>query len=326
MKVYYWAKPEKGVFCHYIESKDSLPDISDASIKEGQAIFFHETSCSSYMKGKISVTARQACAVESTARMNPDREIYLLYASPGNYIFENTESDRFLKELMEYPNINIYHVDMNRYLKGSPVEDLWKKEKMRYSQYAQSHTSDVLRFLTLWKYGGIYLDLDVIITKNLDDLGTDFSGVESATSVAAGILGFNATGKGHDYVTSCLQDLQNTFKGHDWGWNGPGTITRLLKKLCGVTKVNDMVGKTCQGFKIYPPDEFYAIPYWNWKLFFEPEALDSVMELTNSSHLIHVWNKFSITTKIPLNVKGVPYLEQAKQYCPHIIRQCDKYF
>lgn len=84
----------------------------------------------------------------------------------------------------------------------------------------------IFRFLTLWKYGGIYLDLDVIVTKNLEELGTDFSGVESNTSVAAGILGFNYSGVGHDYATSCLEDLRDHFKGHEWGWNGPGTITR----------------------------------------------------------------------------------------------------
>lgn len=145
MKVYYWVKPEKGVFCHYVESKDSLPDISDAAPKEGRSIFFHETSCSSFINGKITITSRQACAVESAARMNPDYDVYLLYASPGKYIFENSESDRFLRELMGYQNVKILHVDMKRYFTDSPVENLWKDGRMMESQYAQSHTSDVLR-------------------------------------------------------------------------------------------------------------------------------------------------------------------------------------
>lgn len=66
----------------------------------------------------------------------------------------------------------------------------------------------------------------MIVTKSLDELGTDFTGFESRTSVAAGILSFNYTGDGHDFANSCLEDLKSNFKGHDWGWNGPGTVTR----------------------------------------------------------------------------------------------------
>ncbi|XP_050298941.1 lactosylceramide 4-alpha-galactosyltransferase-like [Anthonomus grandis grandis] len=328
MNIYYWIKPDKSVFCHYIRTKeeDNLPDISAAVPKEGQSIFFHETSCNSLINGKITIKARQACAVESAALMNPHHEVYLLYASPGKFLFQNTESDRFLKELLKYPNVNILHLDLEKYFKDSPVENLYAEGIIRQSRFAQSHTSDVLRFLTLWKYGGIYLDLDVIVTKPLEGLGTDFSGIESNTSVAAGILSFNYTGIGHEYATDCLEDLKYNFKGSDWGWNGPGTVTRLLKRLCNVNKVPEMRNRTCKGFKIYPPSEFYSIPWWNWKWFFDPLQMDAINHATANSHIIHVWNKFSTTVKIPINSLGVPYLEFAKKYCPSIIKQCDQYF
>ncbi|XP_066137627.1 lactosylceramide 4-alpha-galactosyltransferase-like [Euwallacea fornicatus] len=329
INAYYWVNPDKGVFCHYIKtnSKTSLPDISDYIPKEGKSIFFHETSCHSFINGKVTITSRQACAVESAARMNPEHEVYLLYASPGNLVFENTESDRLVKVLLEYSNMNIFHVDMERYFSKTPLEKLYHKGSLKLSKYAQSHTSDLLRYLTLWKYGGIYLDLDVIVIKSLDGLATDFSGVESHRAVAAGIMGFNYTGTGHDFATACLEDLKHNFKGHDWGWNGPGTITRLLKRICNVKTVDEMVKKSsCEGFKVYPPSAFYAIPYWDWKWFFEPQYLEVVEKMTVNSSLIHVWNGFSATTKIPIESTNVPYLEFAKKYCPNVLKQCDKYF
>ncbi|ENN76908.1 lactosylceramide 4-alpha-galactosyltransferase isoform X2 [Dendroctonus ponderosae] len=328
MNLYYWVKPDKGVSCHYIKTDraNSLKDISDTYPKEGRSIFFHETSCNSFRNGKITITARQACAVESAARMNPDYDVYLLYASPGTYKMEDTESDRFLMELLKYRNVRIYHIDMDRYFMNTPVESLWKQQQMKQSRFAQSHTSDVLRFLTLWKYGGIYLDLDVIVTKSLDDLGTDFTGFESKTSVAAGILSFNYTGDGHDFANSCLEDLKNNFKGHDWGWNGPGTVTRLIKRLCEENNIPKLVNKTCKGFKIYPPNRFYSIPWWNWKYFFQEEFLDFVKKQTADSYLIHVWNKFSTDTNISLHYENVPYLNFAKLYCPAVVAQCDRYF
>lgn len=147
MKLYYWARPDKGVNCHYMKSDqaNSLTDISDMYPKEGRSIFFHETSCNSYRNGKITITARQACAVESAARMNPDHDVYLLYASPGTYKMEDTESDRFLMELLKYRNVRIHHIDMERYFSKTPVETLWKQQQMKQSQFAQAHTSDVLR-------------------------------------------------------------------------------------------------------------------------------------------------------------------------------------
>lgn len=38
--------------------------------------------------------------------------------------------------------------------------------------------SDFLRYLVLYKYGGIYLDLDVVVQKNLDELPANFCGIE----------------------------------------------------------------------------------------------------------------------------------------------------
>lgn len=38
--------------------------------------------------------------------------------------------------------------------------------------------SDFLRLLVLYRYGGIYLDTDVVVQKNLDDLPPNFVGKE----------------------------------------------------------------------------------------------------------------------------------------------------
>lgn len=70
--------------CYNITEEDSLPDISDNPPNHYKKnIFFLETSCSSYNKGKLFIKARQACAVESAARLNPNMDVHLLFASPG---------------------------------------------------------------------------------------------------------------------------------------------------------------------------------------------------------------------------------------------------
>lgn len=95
-QVYYLFYPQDSIACYRIKS-ESLPDISDTKPRKGKSIFFHETSCNSYLAGKIVINSRQACAVESAAKLNPNYDVYLLFTAPGIFKFEGTESDQFLQ-------------------------------------------------------------------------------------------------------------------------------------------------------------------------------------------------------------------------------------
>ncbi|XP_044272299.1 lactosylceramide 4-alpha-galactosyltransferase-like [Tribolium madens] len=323
-QIYYFFNPKESIQCYHNKSH-TLPDISDTRPAKGRSIFFHETSCNSFHNGKITITARQACAVESAARLNPNFEVHLLFASPGIFRFEGTQSDRFLQNLLTYPNVRIHHVDYERYTKDTPVEDLYKRGEIELSGYAQSHASDVLRYITLWKFGGIYLDLDVIVTKPLEGLPPNYAGSESDRNVAAGVLSFTPEGLGHELAQRCLQDLSENFKGYDWGYNGPGVITRLLKQLCGVETANEMVQKDCQGFRVFPVEAFYPIPWWDWKLYFDENFTEKVLNISKNSHVIHVWNKHSGGTRVAARGNSA-YAVLAQKFCPGIVNDCGYFF
>lgn len=214
------------IYCYRDKNSPTLPDILDDDPPKGKSIFFHETSCQSQKNNRITLTARQACAVESAAIQNPNYQVYLLFTSPGALKSQNNRNDRILKQLMSYNNIRMKYLNFERYLNGSPLEELYKSLKIESSFYAMSHASDVLRYLTLWRFGGIYLDLDVIIIKSLEKLKPNFAGRESGHAVAAGVLSFSHDGDGHKWARHCLEDLKRNFDGWDWGNNGPGVITR----------------------------------------------------------------------------------------------------
>ncbi|KAL1488372.1 hypothetical protein ABEB36_014848 [Hypothenemus hampei] len=287
-------------------------------------IFFLETSCNSYKMGRIFITSRQACAVESAARMNPDMDVYLLFASPGLIVDYGSESDKFLHVLItEYPNVKIQHFNIERYVQNTPVEDLWTSGKIYKSSYPIVHTSDALRLLTLWKYGGIYLDLDVIVVKNLSNFPENFAGAEAYNLLANGVMGFSQFGKGREYINDCLQDFAINFDGTQWGFNGPHLITRNILKHCPLLNKSMAIrfGK-CEEFKIFSPSAFYLVPYPNWQWFFNENYTEIIeTSVRESSYLIHVWNKFSFDRKIPKNQVRAPYMRLAAQYCPRMIQQ-----
>lgn len=205
----------------------TLPEISDDEPPKGKSIFFHETSCKSAENNRITITTRQACAIESAAILNPNYSIYVLYTSPGALKLQiNNKNDKILQQLMSYKNVKFKYLNFNKYLKGTPVEELHNNLLIESSNFAISHASDVLRYLTLWRYGGIYLDLDVVLLKSLENVKPNFAGRESDHAVAAGVLSFSHDGPGHKWARQTLEDLKENFNGNQWGDNGPGVITR----------------------------------------------------------------------------------------------------
>jgi lactosylceramide 4-alpha-galactosyltransferase len=131
-------------------------------------IIFIETRCllddSQRYKGLgLSLHKRQACAIESAARMNPDYKVYLLYSCPIQGRLQ--DSSEYVQTIFSYPNVKTWKLNIEKHFSKTPLEKWDFQAAMKSSEWPKEHSSDVLRFLTLWKYGGTYLDLDVVILK-----------------------------------------------------------------------------------------------------------------------------------------------------------------
>lgn len=169
------------VSCHYEFTSDALKPTNGDFAPSSNSIFFHETSC------KGGLNSRQACSVESAARAHPDREIYVMFSAPVSKI--NLE-DVSIQILKKFSNVKFRRVHIVEYAKGTPVEKLVASGALNRTRWPISHTSDVLRFLTLYKWGGVYLDLDMIVAKPLDDLPKNWAARESDDTIASSVLAF----------------------------------------------------------------------------------------------------------------------------------------
>ncbi|KAJ9587820.1 hypothetical protein L9F63_018744 [Diploptera punctata] len=314
-----------GISCYDDEVSNTVEEITSSATPpaKDKSIFFHETSCASSVRGGIVLTARQACAVESAAKMNPDSEVYLLFTSPIN-LGNATVKNKIVSQLLSYSNIRIRHLNFEKYFVGSPLEEWYKGGALKASKWPRSHASDALRFLTLWKYGGTYLDLDVVVTKTFSGL-SNFAGAESNTDVAAGVLNFESDGLGHEMAEACIENLRKEFRGNDWGNNGPGVITRVLKKICKTRHVKDMTPERCRGFAVLPPSAFYPIPWRQWKNYFDESSSAKTMARIANSMAIHVWNKFSVNMNVTVGSRQ-PYGLIAQQFCPKVYSHCGSVF
>ncbi|XP_034474391.1 lactosylceramide 4-alpha-galactosyltransferase-like [Drosophila innubila] len=187
--------------------------------------------------------------------------------------------------------------------------------------------SDLLRMLTLFRFGGIYLDMDVVLLRSLEQVPFNYAGAESDTHVAIGVVSLSPTGFGHEFAASCLRDFQLNFDGSDWGNNGPGVITRVAQRICDTKNITMMLEdrKRCHGFKVFDRKAFYAIKSNDWRHFFEPEFLEETLELTRDSYLLHVWNRKS--HQMPMKVgSGSAYARYARLHCPRAYKAAGEYF
>lgn len=95
--------------------------------------------------------------------MNPGMMVNLLFLTPSP---PSNRTAKLLKYLLHYKNVKISRVFVDEYVENTPLEQWYDDgEILESSQWPRSHMSDILRYLTLWRFGGIYLDLDVVVVK-----------------------------------------------------------------------------------------------------------------------------------------------------------------
>ncbi|XP_044593989.1 lactosylceramide 4-alpha-galactosyltransferase-like isoform X1 [Cotesia glomerata] len=286
-------------------------------ITDDNNIFFIETSCSG--AAGIELDARQCCSIESAAKMNPKMRIYLLILSPSEY---SPRTEELLSNLEEYKNIVVRRIDMEDYVKNTPLADWWQNGELTTSKWPKHHMSDVLRYLTLWKVPGIYMDLDVVTLSSFEKL-RDFVGAEDEDTIASCVMSFGGSKIGREVADACINDLKNNFRGDVWRNNGPDVITRALEQICGKAITNET--HSCNGFTVFSPWEFTPIYYDDWTKYFEAENKDETLKLINKSLAVHIWNKMSHLQPVKVGSQ-VPYGIIASQFCPKIYNNCGPWF
>ncbi|KAJ6636680.1 Lactosylceramide 4-alpha-galactosyltransferase [Pseudolycoriella hygida] len=296
-----------------------LVDIMDADKMPvpGESVFFYITSC--FESGHIDLKPREACAIESAANRNPNRDIFVSFISPVGY---TSSIPKTIQAVLKYPNVHLRNNNMWKYAVGTPLETFLNSDKMFYSNYLYEHISDVLRFLTLFKFGGIYLDTDVVVMKNFDTLGKNFAGDDWGDVVGCSVLGLDATGLGHKIASHCLNEIVENYNGKEFINNGPRILTRTLSHIC---RTGDRILWTleqCHGFRLLPINEFFPVPWNDWWWYFNNTFTLRTLRISANSTLIHVWNDRSKNTMVEFG-SSTAYELLAEKNCPIVYSTSD---
>ncbi|KAM2687398.1 hypothetical protein FF1_009858 [Malus domestica] len=108
----------------------------------------------------------------------------------------------------------------------------------------------------LYKYGGIYLDIDLVILKDFSSLrnavGAQSVGKDSKqwTRLNGAVMIFDIN---HPILVDFLEEFATTFNGNKWGHNGPYLVSRVIERVGSTPGYN---------LTILPPKAFYPVD-WN---------------------------------------------------------------
>ncbi len=165
--------------------------------------------------------------------------------------------------------------------KNTPMNHPFVKSAYQHKKYA--FVSDFCRLWALYSYGGIYLDTDMFLIKNLDPLLDNkvFFGYEKDDQkyISAGIIGAESNNELINRLileyNDKIFDLEHLDK-----FRLPLVITNVY---------NDFQDPST--IKIYPYDFFYPLPLARRK-----DKKNMLRYATTNTYAIHLWDKSWFTT------------------------------
>ncbi|XP_042149546.1 lactosylceramide 4-alpha-galactosyltransferase [Ixodes scapularis] len=275
--------PSRNVICACQSGENAI--LTDRDLyeltKSGRNFFFLETA------GSTCLNSRQSCSIESAARQNPEFTIFLL-------TLWGTRRCRYLDHLKSLRNFRLARIDVNSLVNDTPLNGWYHSDAWIVSPFRTNHFSDALRLLVLWKYGGVYADLDTLVLKSVANLQNSVSR-ERFPLIGNSMMSFQ---KGHPFLLACLQEFAINYKPRRWAYNGPRLLERVLKTWCPKEPVMQQPYVDCADVSILPGEAFYPVSYTEWKLPFQASEASHVAMLLSNSYAIHLWNALSKITRI----------------------------
>ncbi|VFQ90964.1 unnamed protein product [Cuscuta campestris] len=194
--------------------------------------------------------------------------------------------------------------DLPSLLEKTPAErwyeDLRNGEKDPGEIPFAQNLSNLIRLAFLYRYGGVFLDTDFVVTRSFSGL-KNCIGAQSVdrrgkwTRLNNAVLVFEP---GHALVHEFMREFALTFDGNKWGHNGPYLVSRVVDR---VSK-NDSFSLT-----VLPPMAFYPVDWIHIGGFFEKPRDDRhgrwmeakmVQLREDGTYGIHLWNMQSRRKRI----------------------------
>ena len=287
-------------------------------------LFFIETAEHSILD------PRQSCSVESALR-NSGRNPVILMSSP---VLEPARSNATC-QLLRY-GAKFFKYNFAEFVKETPLEKLVFSQ-LEGNKDVITHASDMMRQVSVYKYGGMYLDLDFVILRDLTGIrnavtmtnmgreydlvknNSEFCNPEAPSEKGHIQNAFVALDKGHQLPWKIMENLVRIYNGdQNRAATGPLMLTHSIEQLYQISP------KELRGFKsanltIFPTFKFFTTGAQRAKTIFNTGKNRSPAEwdeFFSCSYAVHFYSYISKHFKISGDPKTDTYSYLAPKHCP----------
>jgi len=205
----------------------------------------------------------------SMAQNNLDKNVYII----SNIIDKN--------QFSKYKNIYIVNYSLDILLTNTPAYNGYfhNIENIKTCKYWYSHETDLIRFVMLYKYGGIYLDSDILIFKNIDyESIKNTLSFECSDSWAITGSAYLCYEKKHKLLEKLLTSFWIYWNKNVWHCVGPGLINIFRNEI------------NILDYYYFYPISFIEISQYGINVKFLEKSKVDVIQNISKSYGMHLWN------------------------------------
>ncbi|KAL3820547.1 hypothetical protein ACJIZ3_006452 [Penstemon smallii] len=252
--------------------------ISSVESFGNRELFAMESLFKSHPNGCLIIVSNSMESTNGMEILKPflDKGLKVTAIGPDfDYLFKNTSAQAWYNRLM-HGNVNPGEVNLGQNL------------------------SNLLRLGLLYRFGGIYLDTDILVLKSFRGLrnviGAQTIDLDTRnwSRLNNAVMIFD---EGHPLLYKFIEEFALTFDGNKWGHNGPYLVSRVVNRISGRPGYN---------FTVLPPMAFYPVDWSRiGSLFYGPKSLSQskwlvakLRQIRSKSYAVHLWNKQSRGFKV----------------------------
>lgn len=153
--------------------------------------------------------------------------------------------------------------------------------------------SDLFRYLAIQKFGGWYMDLDIVVMKPSLPGDKVYLAYQEDGVANAAVMKFPAQSPimtaAIDEAMRLVPEAGTSAPGADHGIVGPALITRLASEYA----IDHLVRPKSRAYEIHPNEVL---------MFFDPAQCETAFQRVASSDFVHLWNDLWRALRIPKNL------------------------
>ncbi|XP_011371517.1 alpha-1,4-N-acetylglucosaminyltransferase [Pteropus vampyrus] len=293
--------------CYFCLPPDEFQQGPEALLGKGRIIVFLETS------ERVEPSPLVSCAVESAARVYPEQPVafFMKGLSDSMQLPPNSTYTAF-SLLSAIDNVFLFPLNMKRLFEDTPLFSWYTQINASAQRNWLYVSSDASRLATIWKYGGIYMDTDIISIRPIPE--ENFLAAQASQDSSNGVFGFLPH---HSFLWECMENFVEHYNSDIWGNQGPILMTRMLRVWCKLKNFQEVSDFRCSNFSFLHPQRFYPISYPQWRRYYEVWDTDPSFK---DSYGLHLWNYMNQEGRTVVRGSNTLVENLYRKHCPRTYR------